>query len=155
MTIRPTQPVPELDAATLDGGRFRIAEQRPQAFTMIVFYRGLHCPICKPYLRGLDSQIEEFEGRGVEVIAVSTDTHERASRSKEEWELGRLQIGYGLEIAKARVGVCSFRTASRSRSPQHSPSQVSFSSAPTARCTPLRCRACRSPARTFQTCSQQ
>lgn len=102
MTIRPTQPVPELDVATLDGGRFRIAERRPQAFTMIVFYRGLHCPICKPYLRGLDSQIEEFEGRGVEVIAVSTDTHERASRSKEEWELGRLQIGCGLEIAKAR-----------------------------------------------------
>jgi peroxiredoxin len=69
---------------------------------MMVVYRGLHCPICKPYLRELDRKLEEFESRGVEVIAVSSDTKERAARSKEEWELGRLPIGYGLEIAKAR-----------------------------------------------------
>ncbi len=47
--IKPMQPVPELDAATVDGERFRLSESRPSAFTMIVFYRGLHCPICKPY----------------------------------------------------------------------------------------------------------
>ena len=102
MTIKPTHPVPELDLATLDGGQFRISERRPKAFTMIVFYRGLHCPICKPYLRDLDRKLEEFENRDVDVIAVSTDTRERAARSKEEWELARLPIGYGLEIAKAR-----------------------------------------------------
>jgi peroxiredoxin len=102
VTIKPTHPVPELDLATLDGGRFRIPERRPKAFTMIVFYRGLHCPICKPYLRDLDRKLEEFENRGVDVIAVSTDTRERAARSKEEWEIGRLPIGYGLEIANAR-----------------------------------------------------
>jgi peroxiredoxin len=102
MTIKPTRPVPELDVATVDGERFRLSDRSPDAFTMIVFYRGLHCPICKPYLRGLDRKLEEFESRGVEVIAVSTDTKERAARSKEEWELGRLPIGYGLEISKAR-----------------------------------------------------
>ena len=102
MTIKPTHPVPELDLATLDGGRFRMLERRPKAFTMIVFYRGLHCPICKPYLRDLDRKLEEFESRGVDVIATSTDTRERAARSKEEWELGQLRVGYGLEIAKAR-----------------------------------------------------
>ena len=42
--IKPTQLVPELDIATLGGGRFRIAERQPKAFTMIVFYRGLHVP---------------------------------------------------------------------------------------------------------------
>src|ERR671910_158700 len=102
MMIKPTQRVPELDVATLDEQRFRIWERKPKAFTMIVFYRGLHCPICKPYLRELDRALEEFESRGVDVIAVSTDTKERAARSKEEWELGRLPVGYGLEIAKAR-----------------------------------------------------
>jgi peroxiredoxin len=102
VTIKPTRPGPELNVATLDGERFRLSERRPDAFTMIVFYRGLHCPICKPYLRDLDRKLEEFESRGVDVIAVSTDTRERAARSKEEWEIGRLRIGYGLEIAKAR-----------------------------------------------------
>jgi peroxiredoxin len=102
VTIKPTQPAPELDVATLDGERFRLSERSPDTFTMIVFYRGLHCPICKPYLRELDRKLEEFGSRGFDVIAVSTDTKERAVRSKEEWELGRLPIGYGLEIAKAR-----------------------------------------------------
>ncbi len=102
MTIKPTQPVPELDVATLDGERFRLSERSPSAFTMIVFYRGLHCPICKPYLRELDRKLEEFDSRGVDVIAVSTDARERAARSREEWELGPLPIGYGLEIAGAR-----------------------------------------------------
>ena len=102
MTIKPSQPAPELDVATLDGERFRLSERSPDAFTMIVFYRGHHCPICKPYLRDLDRKLEEFETFGVDVIAVSTDTEERAARSKEEWELGRLTIGYRLEVAKAR-----------------------------------------------------
>jgi hypothetical protein len=44
VTIKPTQPVPELDVATLDGERFRLSERSPDAFTMIVFYRGLHVP---------------------------------------------------------------------------------------------------------------
>lgn len=102
MISKPTQPVPELNVPILNGGQFRISERRPKAFTMIVFYRGLHCPICKPYLRELDREFEEFESRGVDVIAVSTDPRERAARSKEEWGLGRLPIGYGLEISQAR-----------------------------------------------------
>ncbi len=102
MMVKPTQPVPELDVATLDGGRFRIAERRPQAFTMIVFYRGLHCPVCKTYLRELDRQLGEFTSRGVEVIAVSTDTEERAAKGAQDWELVRLPVGYGLGIDQAR-----------------------------------------------------
>ena len=50
----------------------------------------------------MDRKFEEFERRGVDVIAVSTDPKDRAARSKEEWKLGRLPIGYGLEISKAR-----------------------------------------------------
>jgi peroxiredoxin len=102
MAIKPTQPVPDLDVATLDGGRFRLSERSPGAFTMIVVYRGLHCPICKGYLRELDRKLDEFAGRGVDVIAVSTDSEDRAARSRDEWELARLPIGYGLGIEAAR-----------------------------------------------------
>jgi peroxiredoxin len=102
MTIRPTQPAPELDVATLDGGRFRLAERRPEAFTLVVVYRGLHCPICKGYLRDLERRLDDFAARGVEVIAVSADTRERAAQSQKEWELARLPIGYGLAIDAAR-----------------------------------------------------
>lgn len=102
MAIRPKEQVPELDVPTLGGGGFRLADRKPRNFTMVVFYRGYHCPICKPYLRDLDRKIEEFTNRGVEVIAVSTDTKERAAQSRVEWGLERLPLAYGLGINEAR-----------------------------------------------------
>lgn len=102
MSIRPTQPVPDLDVPLVDGGRFRLAEQRPPAFMLINFYRGHHCPICRTYLRELDQKLDDFATRGAAVVAISTDTAERAGASRREWELGRLPVGYGLSIADAR-----------------------------------------------------
>ena len=70
---------------------------------MIVFYRGLHCPICKTYLSDLEAKLPEFTSRGVDVIAVSTDSRERAERAKAEWGLGNVRIGCELTIAGARA----------------------------------------------------
>lgn len=100
--LKPRTKSPELEVETLDAGRWRLSEQRPENFTMIVAYRGLHCPICRTYLSELDRSAEEFGKRGVEVIAVSTDTLERAAQTKDEWQLRNLRIGYGLSIPKAR-----------------------------------------------------
>jgi peroxiredoxin len=79
-----------------------LADARPPAFTMIVVYRGLHCPVCRAYLADLESKLEEFERRGVEVVALSTDGRERAEKSRAEWGLQRLEIGYALPIESAR-----------------------------------------------------
>ena len=42
MKVIPRQPVPELSVDTVGGGRWNLAEQRPENFTLIVFYRGHH-----------------------------------------------------------------------------------------------------------------
>lgn len=102
MKLIPDQPAPALAVDTLAGRRFDIAGQRPQLFTQLVFYRGLHCPICKTYLKALEARLPEFEQRGVETIAISTDTRGRAEESAKLWELSRLAIGYGLSIEAAR-----------------------------------------------------
>ena len=78
MAVKPRTKVPALDLPTIGGGRFDLATQHPQSFTMLVFYRGLHCPICKTYLRDLDRRLEEFVKRGIGVVAISADTRERA-----------------------------------------------------------------------------
>lgn len=44
--LMPRQPVPALEVPTVGGGTWRLADQHPESFTMVVFYRGLHCPIC-------------------------------------------------------------------------------------------------------------
>jgi peroxiredoxin len=98
----PRQPVPALEVATLDRGTWRLADQHPEHFTLVVFYRGLHCPICSAYLGDLDRKLDAFEERGVEVIAISSDTEERARQSKDKWQLQHLTIGYGLDLDVAR-----------------------------------------------------
>jgi peroxiredoxin len=99
----PRQPVPTLAVPLLDGGRFDIEKEKPQHFTFVVFYRGLHCPICRTQLSDLESKLPDFAKRGVNVVALSSDIAERAQRAKQEWKLPTLRLGYGLDLAVARA----------------------------------------------------
>ncbi|KAA3626279.1 MAG: AhpC/TSA family protein [Proteobacteria bacterium] len=99
--LKPRQPVPELELATL-AGRWSLSASTPELFTMIVFYRGLHCPVCKSYLRELNRLHDDFEKLGVASIAASTDSEERARRAADEWGLDNVTIGYGVSTAQSR-----------------------------------------------------
>ncbi len=100
--VKPRTTVPELKLDTVDDGRWELKKQEPEQFTMIVVYRGLHCPVCKKTLRELDRKLEDFTSRGVEVIAISADSKERARKSQEEWGVEDLTIGYGMTEKSAR-----------------------------------------------------
>ncbi len=100
--LMPRQPVPELQVSTVGGGTWRLGDQSPEHFTMVVFYRGLHCPICRAYLADLNRKVDEFEKRGVAVAVMSSDPQDRAERAKEEWKLDKLAIGFGLDLDTAR-----------------------------------------------------
>jgi peroxiredoxin len=98
----PRQPVPWLSVRTLAGNRWTLAEKTPQHFTMIVFYRGMHCPVCRRYLTELNNMVEKFSERAIEVIAISSDVEERARQTQSEWGLNKLAIGFELGIGDAR-----------------------------------------------------
>lgn len=100
--LKPRQTVSDLALATVDGGGWRLSERSPAQFTMIVAYRGLHCPICAVYLRDLDGRVEGFAARGVETIAISCDDEDRARAARERWKIESLMFGYGLPIETAR-----------------------------------------------------
>jgi peroxiredoxin len=102
MPIKPRQPAPELAFDTLDAGHWSLAEQTPQNFTMLVFYRGLHCPVCRRYLTELNGLIGEFDKRGVATVITSTDNKQRAEQAKSGWSLANLTVGYGVSIDQAR-----------------------------------------------------
>ena len=99
----PRQAVPALEVATIDGGIWRLADQAPAHFTLIAFYRGLHCPICSNYLRDLQRRLDDFAASGVGAIAVSSDEEDRAGQAKADWKLDQLTIGYGLSLDQARA----------------------------------------------------
>lgn len=100
--LLPRQPVPALDLPLAGGGRFDLSAERPEAFTLVVFYRGLHCPICKTQLRDLESKLDAFAEAGVGTVAISSDDEARATTAKAEWGLPRLRLAYGLDLPAAR-----------------------------------------------------
>lgn len=104
----PTTPQPDMDAPKLDvpltiGEHWSLSKQSPDAFTMIVVYRGLHCPMCKKYLKELAGMVDEFSDKGFNLVAVSMDDEERAKKAYEEWELGDLPIGYDMTEEQANA----------------------------------------------------
>ena len=99
----PRTKVPPLSVNTVSGQRWTLAERKPERFTLVVFYRGLHCPICRGYLGELAKLEPEFRSRGVDVVVISSDDEERARRAMTEWQLGNLTVGYALDLAAARA----------------------------------------------------
>lgn len=99
----PRQKVPPLQVPLLDDGAFDLAADAAERFTLVVFYRGLHCPICLKYLLELGRLQSEFEKRGVKVIVLSGDGAERARAMAAKLGAPGLRIGYDLALASARA----------------------------------------------------
>jgi len=100
--LTPRKAVPTLKVPTLAHGEFDLQDEKPAHFTMVVFYRGLHCPICAKYLLELGRMLPDFAQRGVGVIAVSSDTRERAQAMADKVNAPNLRMGYGLALPDAR-----------------------------------------------------
>ena len=100
--LMPRQPVPDLSLPLVGGGTWSQAGQSPENFTMVVFYRGLHCPICSTYLGDLNRKAAQFSERGVTILVASSDGADRAAEAKEKWGLDGLDVAYGLPLAEAR-----------------------------------------------------
>ncbi len=98
----PRQPVPALSVPLIGGGSWTLAEQTPEHFTLLNFYRGYHCPQCRNQLQDLNRRAGEFAERGVGILALSCDPQERAEASKTEWALDGIAIGYDLLLEEAR-----------------------------------------------------
>lgn len=101
--LLPRQPVPPLNVPLAGGGTFDLAQQTPENFTMLVFYRGLHCPQCRLYLGDLEAKRGELEKRGVAALALSCDDRERGEQAKAEWGLAGTPLAYGVTLNDART----------------------------------------------------
>jgi peroxiredoxin len=98
----PRHPVPALNVPLTTGGRFVLGAAPAERFDLVVFYRGLHCPICAKYLLELERLAPEFATRGVEILAVSSDDEERASPMVQKIKASTVKFAYGLNLKSAR-----------------------------------------------------
>jgi peroxiredoxin len=100
--LKPKEKAPNIEINLVNGTKWILDEQSPEHFTLGIFYRGEHCPVCKKQLQTLQGKLPEFTDRGVNIIAISADTAEKAKKTYEEWDIAEVQLGYGFEIDKAR-----------------------------------------------------
>jgi peroxiredoxin len=100
--LLPRHPVPALNVPLVGGGRFVLGAAPGGKFDLIVFYRGLHCPICAKYLLELERLAPEFAQRGVQVLALSSDEESRATEMAQKVQAKGVKFGYGLSLRCAR-----------------------------------------------------
>ena len=99
--LTPDTQVPALKLPLVGGGTFDLAAESPENFTMVVFYRGLHCPVCKNYLGALKSVLAEYEAAGFSVVVASMNGQDLAEKAASEWELDGMRVAYGVTVEDA------------------------------------------------------
>ena len=100
--VRPRQPAPSLELPLAGGGTFRLADAAPRLFTMLVFNRGLHCPVCRAQLSELNRRFDELAEKGIDVVSISGENEQRASQMRNEWKIDKIPLAYGLSEAQMR-----------------------------------------------------
>ncbi|WP_296508215.1 peroxiredoxin-like family protein [Rhodoferax sp.] len=101
-SLMPRFPVPALNVALTTGDRFVLGANPGEKFDLLVFYRGLHCPLCAKYLLELERLAPEFASRGVQVVAISSDDADRGQQMAAKVSAKGVKFGYGLSLKAAR-----------------------------------------------------
>ena len=101
MTAKPGHPAPALSLPTLDGDH-DLDRDMGENGTLLVFYRGLHCPLCIKQLGELNERRSELSDREVTLIAISADPEDKARQTMEKAEADGLTIAHSLSLKAAR-----------------------------------------------------
>lgn len=91
--------MPSITVHRAGGGQLNLG--RSPSWTMVVVYRGKHCPLCRAYLKTLNGLIPEYAAIQTTVQVVSADAKEKAEsqRQEEGWDF---DVGYGLSVEQMR-----------------------------------------------------
>lgn len=101
MSMKTGAPMPPLSLPLVGGGLFELNAPPPGRYTLLVFYRGLHCRRCPAHLASFQAALDDFIALGVHVVAVSSDDAARAGQAAQDWGIDKLPIAYGFPVAAA------------------------------------------------------
>lgn len=101
--LKTNAPAPALSVPLLAGGTYDLSAETPRNFSLVIFFRGLHCPLCKQQIEtDIVPNLGNLADTGVDVVAVSMDEEARARKQEAEWGFGDLRVGYAMPEAMAR-----------------------------------------------------
>ena len=103
--MTPTKPAPgtqftPVTVPQLGGGDLTLGTASDgYDWQLIVVYRGRHCPICTRYLSEIEAIVPELNSLGIEVVAVSADSAERATGQIADAGV-TFPVGHSLTVAQ-------------------------------------------------------
>ena len=100
--ITPTRKAPSLVLPTVYHGEFNLFNESPKKFTMAIFIRGLHCPLCITYLKEITTYLSTLSDLGVDYVIISADDQTRATQMLQKVGSTELRFAYSLDIEKAK-----------------------------------------------------
>jgi peroxiredoxin len=107
MTLTPAQQTPHLSLPLTGGGNtddLALGSGAGGRFSVLVFFRGLHCPVCRKQLGEIERRLDDVKAAGVgRIVAVSMETAERSEQLVQEWKLESLPVAHGLSEHAART----------------------------------------------------
>ena len=101
--LMPNAKAPALSLPLVGGGTWTLADQKPDMFTMLIFYRGLHCPVCRNYLNKLKDLMAGYTEAGFSVVVASMNDQATAEQTVAEWDIADVPVAYGLTKEDARA----------------------------------------------------
>jgi peroxiredoxin len=94
--------LPAISLSLVGGGTVTLGKPQKEGHWQLVFiYRGLHCPVCKQYLKKLEGLKDKFLGTAAEIIVVSGDPESKAVSMVESNGLS-FPVAYGLSIEQMK-----------------------------------------------------
>jgi peroxiredoxin len=87
-SLKPADIMPSLVVRDVDENKVDLVDRVSDSpWKMIVVYRGQHCPKCTAQLNELAKVHKDFKDAGVEVVAVSGDSHEQLNKHLEKIDI--------------------------------------------------------------------
>lgn len=111
MPVYPNQVAPALELSSITGDKINIAHvAKGYDFTLLVFFRGVFCPICKMQLQEIEEHHSKLQKANMKVIAISMDdpansiqfAKDVATKMGDETKEIQTTIAYGLSETQAR-----------------------------------------------------
>lgn len=101
--LKAGQPFPAITVNKLSDGTIELGKPGKNFdWQLVVIYRGKHCPICTKYLLQLNALLPELHAIGIDVVAVSADSRERATTQIEKVKPD-FTVGYDLSISQMAI----------------------------------------------------